>query len=50
MGFLCDFFIHVRKTDIDDWNKLCNNNNIFGINRVAFESQVDKEIKMREKQ
>lgn len=45
MGMFCDFFIHVRRTNPNDWNKLCNNNEIFGINRVAFESLVDKEIK-----
>jgi len=49
MGIFCDFFIHTRLTSIEDWNKLCNNNEIFGINRIAFESQIDDEIKMREK-
>jgi len=47
MGMFCDFFIHTRKTSIEDWNKLCNNNNIYGMDRVAFESQVDEEIKKR---
>lgn len=49
MGMFCDFFIHTRLTSFEDWNKLCNNNEIFGINRIAFESQIDDEIKMRGK-
>ncbi len=44
MTIFCDFFKHVRENEPENWNKLCNSNEIYGINRVAFESMVDEEI------
>ena len=45
MTIFCDFIKHVRKNEPQNWNKLCENNNIYGMYRVAFENFVDKEIK-----
>jgi len=45
LSFICDFIKHVRKNEPENWDKLCVNNEIYGINRVAFETFVDKELR-----
>lgn len=42
---ICCFIKHVRKDEPENWDKLCVNNEIYGINRVALESFVDKELR-----
>ena len=39
-----DYLKCARKNNNEEWNEICECNDIFGINRVAFESSIDREI------
>lgn len=40
-GIFIEYFLCTRKNNPEEFNKICDANEIFGINRTSFETMLD---------
>lgn len=48
MCIILDYLKSARKNYPEEFNKICEKNNVYGVYRVMFESALDEEIKKGE--
>ncbi len=41
---ILDYLKCARKNHPEEWNKICDKNNVYGVYRTMFESAIDNEI------